>query len=105
VSKKELASWLEAPDTSRIHNNLQGQHHKGTGEWFFGTEKYLRWREMPSSILWIKGKRAPPSLFLILMPTPNFRCHSWDREERDMVSINIAVEASKVLISVQLQHR
>jgi hypothetical protein len=60
--KKELVSWLEAPDPSRTHNNLQGQHHKGTGEWFFGTNDYFRWRQVPSSILWIKGKRMSPSL-------------------------------------------
>jgi hypothetical protein len=63
VSKKELADWLEAPDPSRTHNNLQAQHHKGTGEWFFYIEEYNRWREMPSSILWIRGKRTFLFLF------------------------------------------
>jgi hypothetical protein len=65
VSKKELASWLEAPDPSRTHNNLQRQHHKGTGEWLFGTHEYLRWRERPSSILWVKGKRTDLSVSVL----------------------------------------
>jgi hypothetical protein len=62
VSKKELASWLEAPDPSRTHNSLQRQHHKGTGEWFFATHQYHWWRETPASVLWVKGKRTDLSL-------------------------------------------
>jgi hypothetical protein len=83
--KKELASWLEAPDPSRTHNNLLGQHHEGTGEWFFGTEKYHRWREGRSSILWIRGKRMSPSVSVLMLASDEY--DSWEREKRDMVSI------------------
>jgi hypothetical protein len=57
VSKKDLASWLHAPDPSITHNNLQRQHHERTGDWFLEIEEYLRWLTTPGSVLWIKGKR------------------------------------------------
>jgi hypothetical protein len=60
VSKEKLASWLHAPDPSVTHNDLQGQHHEGTGNWFLEIEEYLRWIATPGSVLWIKGKRMSP---------------------------------------------
>jgi hypothetical protein len=52
-----MASWLHAPDPSMTYNNLQKQHHEGTGNWFLQIEEYRSWIESPGSVLWIKGKR------------------------------------------------
>jgi hypothetical protein len=57
VSKEKLGSWLHAPDPSVMHNDLQRQHHEGTGAWFLEMKEYLRWISTPGSMLWIKGKR------------------------------------------------
>jgi hypothetical protein len=61
VSKEKLGSWLHAPDPSMMHNNLQGQHHEGTGDWFLEIKEYRRWIAKPGSVLWIKGKRMSQS--------------------------------------------
>jgi hypothetical protein len=64
--KKKLASWLHAPDPSVTHNDLQGQHHEGTGDWFLETKEYGTWIAKPGSVLWIKGKRMFRCLSLLL---------------------------------------
>jgi hypothetical protein len=62
TKREKLASWLDAPDPSVTHNNLQKQHHEGTGNWFLETKEYFRWIATPGSVLWIKGKRTLCSL-------------------------------------------
>jgi hypothetical protein len=68
--KKDIDHWLWAPDPSNTHNRLQGEHHEGTGDWFFEIEKFKTWRDMPASMLWINGIRKSqlyvPGLLLVL---------------------------------------
>jgi hypothetical protein len=54
---RDIASWLQAPNASTRYNELQEEHHEGTGEWFMKSDAYLHWYETPGSILWIRGKR------------------------------------------------
>jgi hypothetical protein len=55
--KQDMDKWLSAPDPSNTHNRLQEEHHEGTGNWFFETEDFRTWRDMPGSMMWIKGIR------------------------------------------------
>jgi hypothetical protein len=61
--KKEIATWLTAPDPSNTHNRLLGEHHNGTGSWFLETEAFQVWKDTPASCLWLYGIReswVPP---------------------------------------------
>jgi hypothetical protein len=55
--KRDMDRWLSVPDPSNTHNQLQEEHHEGTGTWFFETEDFRTWRDTPGSMLWIKGIR------------------------------------------------
>jgi hypothetical protein len=55
--KRDIASWLQAPNASARYNELQEEHHEGTGEWFMNSDAYIHWYETRGSTLWIRGKR------------------------------------------------
>ena len=60
--RQELRRWLSPPDTSTNHNIAWNAHHKGTASWFFEGSTYQEWRSTGSdSLLWVHGKRVPPS--------------------------------------------
>jgi hypothetical protein len=60
--RQDLRRWLSAPDPSTNHNIACNAHHKGTATWFFEGRTYKGWKSTSSdSVLWIHGKRMPPS--------------------------------------------
>jgi hypothetical protein len=60
--RQDLRSWLSPPDPSTNHNIACNAHHKGTATWFFEGRTYKEWKSTSSdSLLWIHGKRVPPS--------------------------------------------
>lgn len=54
--KKEILSWLSAPDPLTNYRRGQRSRHATTGTWFTESETFLRWLTRPNSILWLYGK-------------------------------------------------
>jgi hypothetical protein len=61
--RQNLRQWLSPPNPSTNHTIARRAHHQGTATWFFQGNIYNEWKATPS-LLWIHGKRAPPSQFL-----------------------------------------
>ena len=57
--QKNIFDWLSPPDPWKNHHAACKSHHRGTAEWFIQGNTYLEWRtsEVPSSLLWVHGKR------------------------------------------------
>ncbi|KAF7340371.1 HET-like protein [Mycena venus] len=50
-----LCKWLESPpDTKDRQYELQSLHHEATGRWLLCDDRFVRWKDTPSS-LWIRG--------------------------------------------------
>ena len=61
---QNLRRWLSPQDPSTNHNIACNAHHKGTANWFFEGRTYEEWKSTGTeseSLLWIHGKRVPPS--------------------------------------------
>jgi hypothetical protein len=89
---QKILSWLHSPDPSMTHNRLVEEHHEGTGEWFLKSEKFVRWKETPCAILWIKGIRTLSAILWKCLGTHwSTDCMLYSRkwEERTLVR-NIA---------------
>ncbi|THY84624.1 purine and uridine phosphorylase, partial [Aureobasidium pullulans] len=50
-----IKKWLNAPDPSVNHNNALEKHHPGTGRWFLEDNRFLLWKQVPTSFLWLHG--------------------------------------------------
>ena len=60
--RQNLLRWLSPQDPSTNHNIACNAHHKGTANWFFEGRTYKEWKSTSSeSLLWVHGKRVPPS--------------------------------------------
>jgi hypothetical protein len=57
--QKDIFGWLSPPDTWEIHYAACKSRHSGTAEWFIHGNTFPEWRasEVPSSLLWVHGKR------------------------------------------------
>ena len=57
--QKNIFDWLSPPDPWKNHHAACKSHHRGTAEWFIQGNTYSEWRtsEVPSSLLWVHGKR------------------------------------------------
>ena len=57
--QKDIFAWLSPPDPWKNHHDACKSRHRGTGEWFIQSNTFLEWRtsEVPSSLLWVHGKR------------------------------------------------
>lgn len=53
---KEIIDWLGSCDTSANHNLACRKHEDTTGNWFFQTEAFMKWRDSMKSSLWLYGK-------------------------------------------------
>ena len=65
--RQNLRRWLSPPDPSTNHNIACRAHHKGTATWFVQGSIYNKWKSTPA-LLWVHGKRAPLSHFLLTPP-------------------------------------
>ena len=63
--QKDIFGWLSAPDPWKNHHTACESRHRGTAEWFVQGNTYSEWRtsEVPSSLLWVHGKRLLISVF------------------------------------------
>jgi hypothetical protein len=52
---RAIIKWLKAADPSVNYNTAIQAHHPGTGAWFLGSTQFQRWKERPSSFLWLHG--------------------------------------------------
>jgi hypothetical protein len=50
-----LHAWLSAPDPTLNYRNALKRRQPDTGEWFLGSDRYLKWRDGKTSFLWIQG--------------------------------------------------
>src|SRR6267154_5892538 len=57
--QKDIFGWLSPPDPWKNHHVARESCHPGTAEWFIQDNKFSEWRtsEVPSSLLWVHGKR------------------------------------------------
>jgi hypothetical protein len=57
--QKDIFGWLSPPDPWKNHHSACKSRHDGTAEWFIQGDTYSEWRtsEVPSSLLWVHGKR------------------------------------------------
>ena len=57
--QEKIFEWLSAPDPWKNHHTACESRHRGTAEWFIHGNTFSEWRtsEVPSSLLWVHGKR------------------------------------------------
>jgi len=57
--QKDIFGWLSPPDPWKNHHAACKSRHRGTADWFIQGNTYSEWRtsEVPSSLLWVHGKR------------------------------------------------
>src|SRR6266852_1885007 len=57
--QKDIFGWLSPPDPWKNHHAACELRHRGTAEWFIHGNTFPEWKtsEVPSSLLWIHGKR------------------------------------------------
>ena len=57
--QKDIFGWLSAPDPWKNHQAACKSRHRGTADWFIQGNTFSDWRtsEVPSSLLWVHGKR------------------------------------------------
>jgi hypothetical protein len=57
--KEDIFGWLSPPDPWKNHHVACDSRHRGTAEWFIQGNTFSEWRtsEVPSSLLWVQGKR------------------------------------------------
>ena len=57
--QKDIFGWLSAPDPWKNHEAACKSRHRGTADWFIQGNTFSDWitSEMPSSLLWVHGKR------------------------------------------------
>ena len=57
--QEKIFEWLSAPDPWKNHHTACESRHRGTAEWFIQGNTFSEWRtsEVPSSLLWVHGKR------------------------------------------------
>ncbi|KAF7978591.1 hypothetical protein HWV62_45310 [Athelia sp. TMB] len=53
--KREIHTWLKAPDTSLSYNAARKKYQAGTGSWFLDGSQFSQWKERPGSVLWLYG--------------------------------------------------
>jgi hypothetical protein len=58
-NSKKLEKWLQfPPNMTEKHHKTQKLRMEGTGEWFLGGNKFLKWEEN-EGVLWIEGPCKP----------------------------------------------
>ena len=57
--QEDIFGWLSPPDPWKNHHAACKSRHLGTADWFIQGDTFSEWRtsEVPSSLLWIHGKR------------------------------------------------
>ena len=57
--QKDIFGWLSPPDPWKNHYAACKLRHPGTAEWFIYGNTFTEWRtsDVPSSLLWVHGKR------------------------------------------------
>jgi hypothetical protein len=57
--QKDILGWLSPPDPWKNHHTACKLRHRGTAEWFIHGNTFPEWKtsEVPSSLLWVHGKR------------------------------------------------
>jgi hypothetical protein len=57
--QKDIFGWLSPPDPWKNHHAACKLRHHGTAEWFIHGNTFPEWKtsEVPSSLLWVYGKR------------------------------------------------
>ena len=57
--QEKIFGWLSPPDPWKNHHSACESRHCGTAEWFIQGNTFSEWRtsSVPSSLLWIHGKR------------------------------------------------
>jgi hypothetical protein len=60
IKRNKIGTWLNAPDPSLTHRRLLDEHYEGTGRWFLESHELKQWKDLPSSVLWVKGIRKFP---------------------------------------------
>ena len=58
--QKDILGWLSPPDSWKNYHTACESRLRGTAEWFIHGNTFLEWRmcEVPSSLLWVHGKRS-----------------------------------------------
>ena len=54
---KTIYQWLSPPDPSSNHNNSCLEHQPTTGDWFIDSNKFMTWKTVSNSVLWLHGIR------------------------------------------------
>ena len=81
--RQTIHKWLSPPDPSTNHNIACATHHKKTASWFFQGTIFKEWKST-GSLLWVHGKRLPPSLSNLTLSN-TFLFHSWLGQEHPLV--------------------
>ena len=57
--QEKIFGWLSAPDPWTNHHTACKSRHRGTADWFIKGNTFSDWRtsDVPSSLLWVHGKR------------------------------------------------
>jgi hypothetical protein len=81
--RETIHRWFSPPDPSTNHNIACATHHKKTASWFFQGTIFQEWKST-GSLLWVHGKRLPPSLSNLTLSN-TFLFHSWLGQEHPLV--------------------
>ena len=59
ILQEGIFRWLSPPDPWKNHQTACKSRHRGTADWFIQGNTFSEWRmsEVPSSLLWVHGKR------------------------------------------------
>jgi hypothetical protein len=57
--QEKIFRWLSPPDPWKNHHTACKSRHRGTAEWFIQGNTFSEWKtsKVPSSLLWVHGKR------------------------------------------------
>ena len=57
--QEDIFGWLWPPDPWKNHHAACDSRHRGTAEWFIQGDTFSEWKTsgVPSSLLWVHGKR------------------------------------------------
>jgi hypothetical protein len=58
--QQDIFKWLSPPDPWKNHHTACKSRHRGSAEWFIQDGRFSAWKtsDVPSSVLWVHGKRA-----------------------------------------------
>ena len=101
--QKDIFGWLSPPDSWKNHHAACESHHRGTAEWFIQGDTFSEWKtsEVPSSLLWVHGKRLLIPSFCGSTKTKYiFWFRSWRWKKRLLVRENFVFPSRELIVFV-----